>query len=83
MKQKACPTHVAFIGNKPDIQPLLAQVIVGNEATFLLRDFAALQAAFHLNVHLVKPKNGWNKLVLMARIITNLALALRGHLAKW
>jgi hypothetical protein len=45
-------------------------VIVGNEATFLPKDFAALQAAFPLNVHLVKQKNAWNNLVLMERFIT-------------
>ena len=41
VKQRACPAHVAFISNKPDIQPLLPQVIVGNEATFLLRDLCS------------------------------------------
>ena len=82
-KRRCCLTHVAFICEKPDIQPLLPQVIVGNPATFLVRDFAALQAAAPLNVHLVRQKSAWNNKELMARIITMLGIALREHLAEW
>ena len=45
-------------------------LIVGNEATFLSKDFAALPATFPLNVHLIKQKNAWNNLVPMVRFIT-------------
>ena len=33
-KRRACLTHVAFIRDRPDIQPLLPQVLIGNETTF-------------------------------------------------
>jgi hypothetical protein len=74
---------VAFICEKPEIQPLLPQVIVGNHATFLVRDLAALQAAAPPNVHLVRQKSAWNNQQLMCRIINMLGLALRGYLAEW
>jgi hypothetical protein len=82
-KRRCCLTHVAFICERPELQPLLPQVIVGNQATFLVRDFAALQAAAPRNVHLVRQKSAWNNKELMARIISMLALALRGHFAEW
>jgi hypothetical protein len=79
-KRRTCFTHAAFICDRPDIQPLLPQVLVGNEATLLVRDFAALQAALPRNVHLIRQKSAWNNKQLMARIITMLALALRPYL---
>ena len=82
-KRRTCLTHVAFICEKPEIQPLLPQVIVGNHATFLVRDLAALQAAAPPNVHLVRQKSAWNNQQLMCRIINMLGLALRGYLAEW
>ena len=79
-KRRACLTHVAFICDRPDIQPSLPQVLVGNFATFLVRDMAALQAACPPNVHLVRQKSAWNNKQLMMRIMTMLAVALRPHL---
>ena len=76
-KRRACLTHVAFICDRPDIQPLLPQVLIGNETTFPKSAFAALQAASPGNVHLVRQKSAWNNKNLMTRIITILALALR------
>ena len=73
---------MAFIRYRFGTQPLLPQVIVGNEANFLSRDVTALQAAPPLHVLLIKQKSAWTNLELMARIITILALALRGNLAK-
>jgi hypothetical protein len=66
---------VALIRDKTDIQPLLLQAIVGNEATFLVKKIP-------LNVHLASQKSAWNNLGLMARIFTILALTLRRHLAE-
>ena len=43
---------------------------MGNGATFLSKEFAALQATFRLNVHLIKQKSAWNNLVLVVRFIT-------------
>ena len=81
-KQRACLTHVAFIRNRLDIQPLLPQVIVRNETNFLSRDVAALLTAPPLNVLLVKQKSAWNNLMLMARIVTILALTIPRNLVK-
>ena len=68
--------------DKPDIQPLLPQVVVGNGAAFLVKDFVALQAASPRYVHLANQKNAWNNLMPMARSITILAFALRRHLVE-
>ena len=32
--RRTCMTHVAFVCDRPDIQPLLPQVVIGNERTF-------------------------------------------------
>ena len=79
-KRRTCLTHVAFICDRSDIQPLLPQVVVGNEATFLVRELVALQAAAPPNVHLVRQRSAWNNTELMRRIITMLAVALRPFL---
>ena len=80
-KRRACLTHVAFVCDRPDIQPLLPQVLVGNFATFLVREMAALKAAAPPNVHLIRQKTAWNNKQLMAWIITRLAVALSGFTA--
>ena len=40
--RKTCLTHVALVCDRPDIQPLLPQVAIGNEHTFTARDWPAL-----------------------------------------
>lgn len=79
-KRRACLTHVAFICDRPDIQPSMPQVLIGNEATFLVRDMAALQGLCPANVHLLRCKSAWNNKAQMMKIISMLAVALRPHM---
>jgi hypothetical protein len=79
-KRRACLTHVAFICDRPDIQPSMPQVLIGNEATFLVRDMAALQGLCPANVHLLRCKSAWNNKAQMMKIIAMLAVALRPHM---
>ena len=78
-KRRCCMTHVAFICDRAELQPLLPQVIVGNEATFSVRAFAALRGASPANVHLVRQKSAWNNEALCAMIIRWLGVALRQY----
>jgi hypothetical protein len=75
-KRRACLTHVAFVCDRSDIQAVLPQVLIGNQATFLARDFDALQASCPRNVHLIRQKSAWNNKAVMVRILAFLAVAL-------
>ena len=79
-KRRCCLTHVGLICDRPDLQPLLPQVIIGNERTFPKASFAALQAACPPNVVLVRQKSAWNDKVLCANIVHRLGAALKDHL---
>lgn len=81
-KRRCCLTHVAFICDRPDIQPVLPQVLIANETTLPAGQLAALQAAAPANVYLIRQKSAWNDAKLMLRIITYLALALRPHFSS-
>ena len=76
-KRRTCLTHIAFVCDRPEVQPLLPQVIVGNLATFLAREFPGLQAASPENVELVRQKSAWNDAKLQARVVRKLGLVLR------
>lgn len=78
-KRRCCITHVALICDQPHIQPLLPQVLVGNHATFLVRDMEALRASCPPNLILVRQQSAWNNKLLCARIIRWLGLALAPH----
>ena len=82
-KRRCCLTHVAFICDKPDLQALLPQFIIGNEATFLVGALAGLQSACPTNVHLVRQKSAWNNEVLFASIVRRLGVALRAHSGRF
>jgi len=82
-KRRTCLTHVAFICDRSDIQPLLPQVVVGNEATLKAGDLARLIAACPPNVQLVRQKSAWNNMRLMVQIINMLASALRPHMDRF
>lgn len=78
-RRRCCLTHVAFVCDQPELQPVLPQVIVGNEVALPARSMAALRAACPANVRLVRQKSAWNNMNLMAIIIRILALALRPY----
>ena len=73
-------THVAFICDQPEIQAVLPQFVIGNEATLPAAMMPSLRAACPNFVHLVRQKSAWNNQVLCATIVRTLALALRPYL---
>jgi len=79
-KKRTCLTHCGMICDRSDLQPLLPQVIIGNCATFLLRDWESLRAGLPPNVHLIRQKSAWNNVKVCVWIIGLLHSALRGHL---
>jgi hypothetical protein len=79
-KRRCGLTHIGLICDRPDLQPVLPQVIVGNERTFKAKDLAALTAARPPNVHLVRQKSAWNNVGLMRRVVRLLAEALQPHM---
>ena len=53
-------THVAFICDRPEIQPLLPQVIIGNANIFKVGDIRVLNAQAPANVLFVRQRSAWN-----------------------
>lgn len=82
-KRRCCLTHIGLVCDVPELQPLLPQFIVGNEATFLVRDFVALQALCPANIVLVRQKSAWNNEFLCAQVVARLAAALQPHLGQY
>ena len=81
-RRRTCLTHVAFVCDRSDLQPLLPQVIIGNEATLPARAMARLRSLCPANVYLVRQKSAWNNSTLCSVIVRWLALALRPHIAN-
>jgi len=75
-------THVAFICDTPSYQKYLPQVVVGNEHTFLVRDFARLKGRCPSHFKLVRQKGAWNNASLMCEILERLRVALAPFAAK-
>ena len=65
-KTRSCMTHVAFICDNPDVQRVLPQVILGNEATFPASAFPLLYRSSPGNVKLIRQKSAWNNELLCA-----------------
>ena len=82
-KRRCCLTHVAFVCDRPELQPLLPQVLVGSERTFLASALAALQRDCPANVRLLRQKSAWNNETLCAAIVRWLGAALRPHLGRF
>ena len=80
-KRRSYMSHVAFICDRAELQQYMPQVFVGNFATFLQRDMAALLAASLPNVTLIRQKSAWNNAYLCARIVRILRDALAPHAA--
>ena len=75
-KRRCCLTHVAFICDRPDIQQVLPQVLIGNETTLPARRLAALRAASPRNVWILRQKSAWSNQFTCAWIMELLAAAL-------
>jgi len=82
-KKRCCVTHVGIICDRPELQPLMPQVIVGNEATFKAGEMAALTRRCPPNVRLVRQKSAWNNVALCVKIVRWLRDALAPHLARF
>ena len=82
-RTRSCLTHVAFICDNPDVQRVLPQIIIGNEATFLASAFPLLYRSSPGNVKLIRQKSAWNNELLCAVIIRMLAAALRPYTDKF
>lgn len=79
-KRRRCLTHVALICDKPELQPLMPQILIGNESTFLVGELAALRAACPPNVRIIRQKSAWNNSLLTAQIVRTLKAALAPHM---
>ncbi len=78
-KRRCCFTHIGVICDRPDLQPLLPQVIIGSEWAFKAGDMGALTVASPQNVHLVRQKSAWNNVEVMRRVVRLLAEAVRPY----
>lgn len=81
-KRRCCLTHIALICDRHDLQPLLPQIIVGNERTLPAGAFAALQASCPANVRLVRQTSAWNNAELCGKVVQWLAEALGARLGE-
>jgi hypothetical protein len=81
-KRRRCLTHVALICDRPDLQPLMPQYLIGNESTFLVGELAALRAACPPNVKIIRQKSAWNNSLLTARIVRELKAVLVPHMTQ-
>ena len=78
-KRRCYMTHVGLICDRTDLQPLLPQVLVANEATLQAGTLAALKAACPPNVRLVRQQSSWNNGHLCALIVGLIMEALGVH----
>ena len=74
--RRRCLTHVGVICDQADIQPLLPQVLIGNEATFLQRSMVELRGACPANVTLLRQRSAWSNAELCAMIVQRIGHAL-------
>ncbi len=52
-------SHVTFICDNPEIQPLLPQLIIGNSRVLRKQDLDVLQNSLPANVYLIRAKSSW------------------------
>ena len=81
-RRRCCLTHIAFVCDRHDLQPLLPQIIVGNENTFPAGAFAALQGSCPANVRLVRQRSAWNNAELCGQVVQWLVEALGSRLGE-
>jgi hypothetical protein len=81
-KLRTCLTHVSFICNMPHLQPLLPQIIIGNDATFPKKIFDTLKATCPANTYLLRQTSAWNNIDTCVYIVRLLSIALREHMGE-
>lgn len=75
-QQRSCLTHVAFVCDRPEIQPRLPHVIVGNEAVLPKYIQNEIEPQLNRNVFLVRRKSAWVDANFMVKIVELLAAIL-------
>ena len=80
--KRTCVTHIAFICDRPGLQPLMPQVLVANCHTFQAGEWAELLGTCPANVYLVRQKSSWNNADLFARVIGVLGGILQPYLGE-
>ena len=68
-KRRCCMTYITFVCDRPDVQPLLPQIVVANEHTFPAKSFQRLKAAAPPYIRLIRQKSAWNNSLLCAKVI--------------
>ena len=69
-------THVAVICDRPDVQKFLPQFIIGNAATFRVKDFPSLRCIYPSNVVIIRQKSAWNNEALCAKMIRRIGISI-------
>ena len=80
-KRRCCLTHVALICDKPDLHPIMPQLVIGDEAVFKAKDWDVLVAGQPRNVHLIWQTSAWSNASCMKWLIRKLGEALESHFA--
>lgn len=79
-KRRCRSTHVGVICDRPDIQPLLPQVLIVNQRAATDAQMAALRAACPANVRIVRQKNAFTNIDVCVWLVCLLGIALRPFL---
>ena len=83
MQQRACLTHVAFVCDQPAIQPLLPQIVLGNEHVLRAQEAAEVQAHLSRNVFVMRRKSAWVDVEIMKSIVRALRCVLAPLSDAW
>ena len=70
-------THIGIVCDNTTVQPRLPQVLIGNCQTFLVREWAKLNARVPANVFLIRQRSAWNNAHVCRRVIGMLGAALQ------
>ena len=81
--RRTCVTHIGVVCDNAAVQPRLPQVVIGNCQTFLVREWAALNARVPANVFLIRQKSAWNNVVVCRRVVGMLGAALQPFAARY
>lgn len=80
-KRRCRLTHVGVVCDRPDIQPLLPQILILNQRTATDAQMAALRAACPANVRLIRQKSAFTNTEVCVWLLRLLGIALRPYLA--
>ena len=73
-------TYVSMICDNEDLQAVLPQYLIGNEATFRQCDMTQLQEGLPRNIHLLRRKSAWCDSKVMVLLLRQLHLAISRHI---